>query len=152
MNNATGIVIFNQHQQLLIIGFVPSNNSRKEIKKILVATLRTWFEQNHISDEIAYLHLFIEIWKNIFDHANNHGCLILSLKDEVLSFKAFDYGMRQIPFSSISKLGYSSKPAGDNRGLGLKWIFDSLPILFDQSESISFFGIRYKGSKVLQPL
>ena len=70
---------------------------------------------------------FIEIIKNIYDHAKGFGEMILEEKDDFIYFQIKDFGKEKIDLETIGKIFYSTKKHLDdspNRGIGMGMIYD----------------------------
>jgi hypothetical protein len=124
----------------------PGFSNRDECPRVLRAELRTWFSFAH-NQTIFYV--LSEAIKNIYDHADSCGQVVLLLKGNQLFFSLRDYNPHSVDFEGIIKRGTTSKPeTGYNYGLGIRNYLTEMPredlqMLSYQIDSSA--GIHYTG-------
>ena len=126
----------------------PGFSNRESCVTSLRARLRLWFPFG--KNQIIF-YVLTEGIKNVYDHANSSGHIILILYGNQLSFSIRDYNPEPVDLDAIIKKGTTSKPeTGYNFGNGIcgaSWLSKiprSQPRML-KYEIDSTAGLHYEG-------
>ncbi len=98
-----------------------------------------------ITPQNGLIMFFNEILKNIHDHSNGDGSLMLKRSPDFLEFEIEDCSTGNYDLETLSTTGLTTKTNGINRGLGLGMIKDMSEGLNINLNIDSSSGFKYKG-------
>ena len=123
--------------------FKKENESRGEFCSKILGIIRIFLNQN----DNGLLVLFLEIIRNIYDHADGQGKIVLIKNLDSIKFIIFDFGKKKYNLIEIKNSGSTKEISGLNFGAGICGsMIDDISQTLDIKLKIGTTkGFRYEG-------